>query len=97
MSVSAIHQNTLKITFLWDVMVGRLWSVFKRRILPPSSRWKSKLNMRDDTDIRGERGLVALQASDSFYMMVMMYQTTWCHIPEDSNILGHCHERLSLH
>jgi hypothetical protein len=30
-------------------------------------------------------------------MLVPVHHTTWCHIPEDSNLHNHGHENLSFH
>jgi hypothetical protein len=38
-----------------------------------------------------------MEAADSSKMMVRVYQTTQCHIQEDSNLNIHCHEKQKYH
>jgi hypothetical protein len=41
--------------------------------------------------------ILRTEATGCSKILVMIYQTTWRHSPENSNIYGHCHQNLKSH
>jgi hypothetical protein len=44
-----------------------------------------------------DESLLMMEAVRSFETLVIIYQTTWCNIPEDCHLHSLCHENLKSH